>query len=47
MGMIMSIVCFILTFYNSSLRMETGYIAFFVLALPFVDSKINEPQELK
>ena len=46
MGMIMSIVCFILTFYNSSLRMETGYIAFFILALPFVDSGINEPQEL-
>lgn len=36
MGMIMSIICFILTFYNSSLRMETGYIAYFVLALPFV-----------
>lgn len=36
MGMIMSIICFILTFYNSSLRMETGYMAYFVLALPFI-----------
>lgn len=36
LGIIMSIVCFILTFYNSSLRMETGYMAYFVLALPFV-----------
>lgn len=36
MGMIMAIICFILTFYNSSLRMETGYMAYFVLALPFV-----------
>ena len=38
MGMIMSIVCFILTFYNSSLRTETGYMAYFVLALPFVNA---------
>lgn len=36
MGMIMSVVCFILTFYNSSLRTETGYMAYFILALPFV-----------
>lgn len=36
MGMVMSIICFILTFYNSSLRMETGYMAYFVLALPFI-----------
>ena len=36
MAMIMSIMCFVLAFYNSSLRMETGYIAYFVLALPFV-----------
>ncbi len=36
MGMIMSVVCFILTFYNSSLRMEIGYMAYFILALPFV-----------
>ena len=41
MGMIMSIVCLILTFYNSSLRMETGYIAYFVLALPFINPQEN------
>lgn len=36
MAMIMSVMCVILTFYNSSLRSETGYMAYFVLALPFV-----------
>lgn len=35
-GMIMAIVCVILTFYNSSLRTEIGYLAFFALALPFI-----------
>ncbi len=35
-GMIMSIVCFIMVFYNSALRTETAYMAFFSLALPFV-----------
>lgn len=33
-AMIMSVACVILTFYNSSLRIEAGYIAYFVLALP-------------
>lgn len=36
MAMIMSLICVVLTFYNSSLRTETGYMAYFVLALPFV-----------
>lgn len=36
MAMIMAIICVILTFYNSSLRTEIGYMAYFVLALPFV-----------
>lgn len=45
LGMIMSIVCFILTFYNSSLRMETGYIAFFILALPFVITEKEKQEE--
>lgn len=35
-SIIMSIVCMILTFYNSSLRIEVGYVAYFALALPFV-----------
>ncbi len=37
-GMVMSAVCFILVFYNSSLRTEVAYLAFFSLALPFVSS---------
>ncbi len=39
LGMMMSVICFLLTFYNSSLRMEVAYIAYFVLALPFINSK--------
>ncbi len=38
MAVIMSLCCILLTFYNSSLRMEIGYIAYFVLALPFVSA---------
>ena len=37
-GMIMSVVCFILVFYNSSLRTEIAYMAFFSLSLPFINS---------
>ena len=33
---IMAVVCLILFVYNSSLRMDIGYIAYFVLAAPFV-----------
>ena len=36
MGIIMSILCFVLIFYNSSLRTEAGYMIYFVLALPFI-----------
>ncbi len=36
MAMIMSLLCVILVFYNSSLRTEAGYMAYFVLALPFI-----------
>jgi len=36
---IMSALCVILVFYNSSLRMEVGYLAFFALALPFMSKK--------
>ena len=38
-GIVFSILCMILTFYNSSLRMEVGYIAYFALALPVLSSK--------
>ncbi len=44
MGMIMALVCILLTFYNSSLRMEVGYLAFFVLALPFIGSARGESE---
>lgn len=39
MAMIMSVVCIILTFYNSSLRVEVAYMVYFVLALPFISAK--------
>ena len=36
MGIIMAAMCILLTFYNSALRSEAGYLAWFGLALPFV-----------
>lgn len=36
MGFIMAVLCFVLLFYNSSLRTEAGYMIYFVLALPFI-----------
>ncbi|MBR2867879.1 MAG: hypothetical protein IKB88_02280 [Clostridia bacterium] len=44
-AMIMSIVCFIMVFYNSSLRTEIAYMAFFSLALPFVNRTKNNVAE--
>ena len=38
MAVIFSVMCLILTFYNSTLRKEVGYIAYFALSLPFIDS---------
>lgn len=46
MAMIMAVICVILTFYNSSLRTETGYMAYFVLALPFVAANKGNEQNL-
>ncbi len=37
-GIIVSILCVISTFYNVSLHVESGYMAYLFLALPFVDS---------
>jgi hypothetical protein len=45
MGIIMSLLSFVLMFYNSSLRTEAGYMVYFVLALPFI-GMINKNQEL-
>lgn len=39
MAIIFAIICIILTFYNSALRKEVGYIAYFALALPFIGNK--------
>ena len=39
MAIILSLICILITFYNSALRMETGYMAYFVLALPLISSK--------
>ena len=36
---IMSILCVVLTFYNSVLRTEIAYVVFFVLALPLMQNK--------
>lgn len=36
-AIITSILCVLLTFYNASLRSEIGYLAFFILALPFIN----------
>lgn len=45
LAMVMSVICIILVFYNSSLRMEIGYVAYFVLALPFVSYGSNKTQK--
>ena len=39
LAMIISVVCVLLTFYNSSLRFEVAYMIYFVLALPVICSK--------
>ena len=45
LAVIMAIMCFVLFFYNSSLRIESAYMIYFVLALPFMapDGIKNEP----
>jgi len=35
LAILMSVLCVILMFYNSTLRIEAGYMMYFVLALPF------------
>lgn len=44
-ALIFSLICIMLTFYNSSLRTEAGYMAYFVLALPFI-GVVNEEKQL-
>ncbi len=43
MGLIISMICCILTFYNSSLRMDIGYMMYFALALPLIMGKADAP----
>ncbi len=42
LSIVVSILCILIAIYNSSLRTEAGYMAYFVMALPFVKPK--EPQ---
>lgn len=39
MGIAMSVMCIILSFYNASLRIYSAYMIYFVLALPFIGCK--------
>lgn len=39
LGRIMALMCMLISVYNSSLRTEAGYMAYFVLALPFALGK--------
>lgn len=46
MGIIMALMCFILIFYNSSLRTEAGFLIYFVLALPFVGARAEDENKI-
>ena len=40
-GQIISFICIVLTFYNSSLRTEAGYFMFYFLSIPFIIDNKN------
>ena len=42
MGIVIAVVCIAISFYSSALRVESGYMAFFVLALPFINAEKAE-----
>ena len=44
MASILSVCCILIAFYNSTLRFEAGYMAYFVLALPFIGINGNKSQ---
>ncbi len=47
MAMILAVICFILPFYNVTLRREFGYVIYFILALPFIPTNTkNEPDPI-
>lgn len=39
LSVLVSVLCLVLTAYNSSLRIEAGYMMYFILALPFIHNK--------
>ncbi len=45
-AMIISVICIALTWYNSSLRTEAAYIAFFALALPLISKKQSQKNKI-
>ncbi len=46
-GIVFAVLCLILTFYNSALRKEVGYIAYFALSLPFVCNSNDRKTETR
>ncbi len=42
LGVLMGVLCIVISLYNASLRIEAGYMAYFVLALPFMVSGESE-----
>ena len=46
LAMIVIVVCMIVSIYNNSLRMEAGYMAYIVLALPFVKETPNHKMQI-
>ncbi len=46
MAIVFALICIVLTFYNSALRKEVGYLAYFVLALPMIESKIPSKKHI-
>lgn len=47
LALIMSVMCFILMVYNSSLRTDIGYLVYFILALPFINTNNNGQESIK
>ena len=45
--MIMSVLCLVIMFYNSSLRTEVGYMVYFVFAMPFISALNNDNTSVK
>lgn len=47
MGIVFSVLCLVLTFYNSALRKEVGYIAYFILSIPFISNDEGERRKME